>query len=267
MTTPTHIARLTPTQQAAIDDLWRQAREALPIEAVVLFGSVARGDADSDSDLDLLLLTAAPLTPAQQEEARAIRRAVNARHDARIMTVEVDREAWLHGPVAALPIKTEIEREGILLYGVWPTENLLEAERSRRLAEASEGMIHYFWSSAEESLAAAQRDFDAGAYRHAVHNLYYAAFYAVSTVLLDRGLRFVKHTGVQTALHRDLIRAGLLNPQWGQYYDDLLEDRHRGDYVAFTSFSREYVVAQLEQTRLFLAALRPLIAAFRSPEP
>ncbi len=47
-------------------------------------------------------------------------------------------------------------------------------------------MVQYWWSKALESLASARREFEAGSHSFAMNRLYYAAFYAVSAVLLGR---------------------------------------------------------------------------------
>jgi len=56
-------------------------------------------------------------------------------------------------------------------------------------------VVCYWWSKAEESLASARREIEAGAYEFAVNRLYYAAFYGVSAALLERQLHFKKHSG------------------------------------------------------------------------
>jgi uncharacterized protein (UPF0332 family) len=38
-------------------------------------------------------------------------------------------------------------------------------------------MVRYWWSKAEESVASAQREFDASSYTFAINRLYYAVFY------------------------------------------------------------------------------------------
>ncbi len=43
----------------------------------------------------------------------------------------------------------------------------------------------------------------------------YACFYGLTAVLLDRGQQFRKHTGVKAALHKDLIKTGLIEANWG----------------------------------------------------
>jgi uncharacterized protein (UPF0332 family) len=95
----------------------------------------------------------------------------------------------------------------------------------------------------------------------AVNRLYYAAFYAVSAALLERQRSFRKHSGVRAAFHREFIRTGLLDVEWGKFYDRLFEDRQEGDYLALVSFEQNYIEAQLIRCAEFLENLRPLIVS------
>jgi len=117
-------------------------------------------------------------------------------------------------------------------------------------------MVQYWWSKALDSLASARREFEARSYSFAMNRLYYAAFYAVSAVLLGRQQSFRKHSGVRAAFHRQFIKTSLLDMKWGRLYDQLFEDRQEGDYVVFVSFEPEYVQSQLEQCSAFLEELR-----------
>ncbi len=124
-------------------------------------------------------------------------------------------------------------------------------------------VVRYWWSKAEESLASAQREFDAGAFAFTMNRIYYAAFYAVSAALLDRQTSFKKHSGVRAAFHREFVKNGMLDSNWGKFYDQLFEDRQEGDYVALIDFEREYVLNQLARCRDFLMQLRPLVASLK----
>lgn len=124
-----------------------------------------------------------------------------------------------------------------------------------------EQLIRYWWSKAQESLDSARREFAAGALAFVMNRLYYAAFYGVCAALLERGQSFKKHSGVRAAFHRRFIKTGLLDHKWGQFYDQVFEDRQEGDYVAFISFESEYVQFQLAQGSEFLAALGSLISS------
>lgn len=120
-------------------------------------------------------------------------------------------------------------------------------------------MVRYWWAKAEDSLASGRREFHAGSLSFATNRLYYAAFYAVSALLMEHDLSFKKHSGVRAAFHQHFIKAGVFDHKWGSLYDQLFEDRQEGDYVVFISFEPDYVESQLTRCSQFLKQLRPLI--------
>jgi hypothetical protein len=122
-------------------------------------------------------------------------------------------------------------------------------------------VVYYWWEKAEASLASARRELQAGGLAFAANRLYYAAFYGVSAALLERHLSFKKHSGVRAVFHREFIKTGLLDVKWGQFYDQLFEDRQEGDYVVMVEFDREYIEVQLDRCIQFLNELRPLIVS------
>lgn len=124
--------------------------------------------------------------------------------------------------------------------------------------------VHYWWSKAEESIASARREIDADACSFAVNRLYYAAFYGVSAALFERHLQASKHSGIRALFHREFIKTGLLEVQWGKFYDQFFEDRQDGDYIILTEFEREYVEAQWGRCVLFLQYLHPFISSVNS---
>jgi hypothetical protein len=117
-------------------------------------------------------------------------------------------------------------------------------------------VVSYWWEKAEDSLLSAERELDAGALVFSINRLYYALYYAVSAVLLRKEFTFSKHSGVRAAFHREIIKTGLMNTEWGRLYDQLFEDRHEGDYVALTDFDKLYVEEKLTQCRQFLLILK-----------
>lgn len=93
----------------------------------------------------------------------------------------------------------------------------------------------------------------------AMNRVYYAAFYAVSAALLERGASFKKHSGVRSAFHREFIKSGTLNTEWSKFYDRLFEDRQESDYIALTTFDHTYVENQINQCAEFHKHMRTLI--------
>lgn len=66
-------------------------------------------------------------------------------------------------------------------------------------------MVRYWWAKAEKSLASARREFQAGSLSFATNRLYYAAFYAVSALLMEQDLSFKKHSGVFVRLFINIL--------------------------------------------------------------
>ena len=84
-------------------------------------------------------------------------------------------------------------------------------------------MVRYWWLKARDSLSSARREFEAGSHSFAMNRLYYAAFYGVCAVLLDRQQSFRKHSGVRAAFHRQFIKTGRLDIKWGRLYHVIME--------------------------------------------
>jgi uncharacterized protein (UPF0332 family) len=124
--------------------------------------------------------------------------------------------------------------------------------------------VRYWWDKALESLKAARRELEAGAYAFAINRAYYALFYAVSALLLEEGRRFSKHSGVRAAFNRDIIQPGRLSRKHGDLYNQLFRDRQEGDYIAFTTFDARYVQEKIEACEELLADLRPLLKSLPS---
>jgi len=59
---------------------------------------------------------------------------------------------------------------------------------------------------------------------------YYAAFYAVSALFAHEDKSFKKHSGVEVAVHRDLVRTGRWAGSLGSEYTSLRNMRAVSDY-------------------------------------
>ena len=86
-----------------------------------------------------------------------------------------------------------------------------------------------FWDRANKALLVARNllslDPDAAASR-----AYYCALYAVSAHFALRGRTFKKHSAIEVAVHRDLVKAGIWPTELGASYSMLVELRSTGDY-------------------------------------
>ena len=85
------------------------------------------------------------------------------------------------------------------------------------------------WNRAKKALGAAQtivhEDHDSSASR-----AYYAAFHAVSAYFALKGKTFTKHSALESAVHKDLVKPGLWSSDIGKNFSWLASTRSTGDY-------------------------------------
>lgn len=106
---------LTPNQRQALSAIRRRLTGMFDIEEIILFGSVARGEADQESDLDLLIVTKFPLRRTVRHQITDIVCEINLQFDTNLSTLVVDRSSWQTGTFSILPIHDEIIKEGVSL--------------------------------------------------------------------------------------------------------------------------------------------------------
>ena len=106
---------LAPNVRSALDELAAEVRARYPVTDLVLYGSYARGTWDEASDVDLLLLTSRPLSRAERHGITDLAFDANLRNGTNFSTLVVDKESWERGRFRSLPIRLEIQREGIAL--------------------------------------------------------------------------------------------------------------------------------------------------------
>jgi uncharacterized protein len=104
---------LNPRDREAVEAVARILRDRFPVDRIVLYGSKARGDDGPDSDIDLLILTNRRLTAPERQEMSRVIFDVELRLEVIISKLVVPAEAWERGIYQALPIRREVEREGV----------------------------------------------------------------------------------------------------------------------------------------------------------
>ena len=122
-----------------------------------------------------------------------------------------------------------------------------------------EEVVGYWIEKAKDSLDAAGDELRAGRLSFSVNRIYYGCFYAVSAVLLQKRLKFKKHSGVRAAFHKHIVKPELISREHGQFYDEIFEARQRGDYIELVSFEKEVVEKWLQQAKEFVETVKSLI--------
>lgn len=120
-------------------------------------------------------------------------------------------------------------------------------------------IIKYWIEKSAESLNAAEDELKAGRLSFSVNRIYYSCFYIVSALLLKKGLKFKKHSGVRAAFHEHFVKPGLISREYGQFYDEIFEARQRGDYIELVHFEKEQIGKWFQNTKDFTEVVKRLI--------
>lgn len=104
---------IAPEQLEALREIKQRLRERFDIRTLILYGSVARGQAHEESDVDLLIVTARPLSRFERHEITDMVFEANLRYDTNFSTLVVDLKSWETGLISVLPVHDEIIRDGV----------------------------------------------------------------------------------------------------------------------------------------------------------
>ena len=128
------------------------------------------------------------------------------------------------------------------------------------LSRQADDVINYLLQKADQALDSARSEFQAQRFDFAINRAYYACFYAASAVMLQRGKQFVKHSGLRSAIHKDLVRPGHVAPEWGKVFDRAFEARQEADYLILFSFPSEQVEQVIQDSVGFVQVMRKLLS-------
>ena len=117
------------------------------------------------------------------------------------------------------------------------------------------------WARARDSLRVAEHTLSLSP-DVAASRAYYAAFYAVSALFDLEGREYSKHSAVEAAVHRDLVKAGEWSVELGQDYRSLLGLRNIGDYGRAEHVKPEEAQAAVEAAKRIVEAVRETRAEF-----
>ena len=84
-------------------------------------------------------------------------------------------------------------------------------------------LVKYWLEKAHESLESARNEYGDGRLSFAMNRIYYACFYALTAVFRDKDKVFRKHKGLRSALHRDLVKSGIIADRWGRFFDEAFD--------------------------------------------
>ena len=120
-------------------------------------------------------------------------------------------------------------------------------------------LVLYRLNRADESLEEALILFEKDHINTFVNRLYYACFYAVTALLLSKGLSSSKHSGVRALFHQNFVKNELINKEMGKFYDKLFDTRQKGDYADLVYFDKKEVGSWFDEAKKFISSIKNII--------
>lgn len=89
--------------------------------------------------------------------------------------------------------------------------------------------------------------------------LYYAAFHAVSALLVSDEHTVGTHQGAVVQLHQFYVKTGLLSKEYGSFYSQLQTLREKSDYNCTYNATEDEIIPRIPMTKDFIDAVLNLI--------
>lgn len=116
--------------------------------------------------------------------------------------------------------------------------------------------IEYRLEKADETFEVATLLVNNEKWSSAINRLYYAAYYAISALLVQAEVNTKTHTGVKTPFFLNFVKTGNIEVRLGKVYSDLFDWRQKGDYGDFFDFTKEDVESIFYPTKELIEAVK-----------
>ena len=123
-----------------------------------------------------------------------------------------------------------------------------------------QALVTYRLQRATETLEEARLMQSIGHWNTCANRLYYAAFYAVSALLVRDNHVASKHSGVKALFNRYYVKPGVVTKEKGRFYNRLFDLRQEGDCIDFVFLDAETVEPLVDATALFIETVRSLLS-------
>jgi len=127
------------------------------------------------------------------------------------------------------------------------------------VTEWDKDLIRYRMERAHETLEDARILEKSKRWKACVNRLYYACYYAVSALLMQKGLYSSKHTGIRSLFNLHFVKSDKVPKDYAKIFNDLFERRQESDYVDFVLFTQSQVRPWIKKAEKFVVFIDDLI--------
>lgn len=100
-------------------------------------------------------------------------------------------------------------------------------------------LVNYRIKRAFETLKEADKMIENQFWNASINRIYYACFYAVSGLLLKKGVDTSTHKGIRQMFGLHYVQTGLISKEFARFFSDLYDRRQTGDYDDFVIYDEE----------------------------
>ena len=90
--------------------------------------------------------------------------------------------------------------------------------------------------------------------------MYYACFYAVNALLFQYEINAKTHSGVRQMFALHFVKPGIINQSLGDFYTNIFDLRHTGDYDDFIVFEKDKVLALISPAHKLIEEIELLLS-------
>ena len=120
-------------------------------------------------------------------------------------------------------------------------------------------LIKYRITKARETFNEVELHVENKLWNTAVNRLYYACYYAVIALLIDKDIRAQTHSGVRQMFGLHFVKSGLIDKELGKFYTDIFDMRQTGDYDDYIEFKKEDVLDLIEPANELIRKIEGLL--------
>jgi uncharacterized protein (UPF0332 family) len=123
------------------------------------------------------------------------------------------------------------------------------------MGEGRKRAIEAYLARSREDIDTAKLLYENGRYKVALTRAYYAIFYAASAMLLSKGIKRSKHSGVQSAFRQFFIKPGIIEKEYSDIYGAARDARELSDYELWFLPAEEFTKTIIADAETFVARM------------
>ena len=122
-----------------------------------------------------------------------------------------------------------------------------------------EALINYRFERSLETITEAEQAIQNNHLHLAANRIYYSIFYAVSAFSIKNNFSTSKHSTLLSWFNQEFVKKNVASQELGNIYNKAFQNRMKGDYDDLIVFSKESIVENFNQMKLFVKEIKELV--------